>query len=1105
MNDGFGKRIKELRTNKGLTQSEFSERLGIHLQTVSKWERGISEPDISALGDISAALGVSLEKLLGTGDGDVVYSGSFDAVALGKKIARLRRRRDESQSALAVALDVSTDTVSKWERGVVCPSIDGLALLAEHFSTPLSELYFGVDDELDDPPVQTVKLRKKRRRLIPIISGIVAVVLVAVLVPTLLSTRTRVYTVTVDGREYEVANGEFFTTGASERVGYDFIGFFDGDGNAVSFPVRIDGDVEYFPKYAPHEYTVDYWLNGGTAEDLVTTFTVEDGPIALPEPTKRGASFDGWYVAADYSGRAVTQIVPTASNVALYAKFDDETYTVRYELGGGALFDKNPDAVTRATESVLHSPVRSGYLFLGWFDAPSGGERMTSVGGENARNVTLYARWQRSSALFEIEYELNGGTLETQNPSAVGAGETVTLNAPTKRGYEFKGWFDEDGGRGNKYSALYGLQDDIKLYAAYEPKVYTVVYKLNGGAYENEANPNRVAFDRSVALLPVYKYGHTFVGWTANGEPVARLDSTNIESIYELDATFERNTYTITLDADGGVFTVDGEEREKYTFYILFDDELVLPECTRAGDTFRGFADPRGQVVDKIDATNVGNMTLTAVYRPADQAYTITFETDGGTLDANPLRVACNQIVKLPVPTRGGYVFLGWNERADGSGAYHEYTDGSWESDRTLCAVWQELTVSGSSEFFEYEKGAAQVKITKYIGKYGKNVDVVVPSYIDGLPVVAVALLPDAEPGQQVELHSLVLPPTLRAISDEAFRNLSVSEPLVIPKNVCSLGKRSFYWCFGELIFEQGSVLKEIGEYSFESVITKAPLYIPEGVERLANHAFYNAFIFEGALFLPQSLKVIEEYSLAAGTAKELPYSTGMLETHFYIPDGVERIERGAFGSPGVDYRLVFTSMTSDRTATFSSGWDEGVFEGVKLIEHATSTLVDDGETIGELHDAFMLPERHKDGHTFVGWRDESGNIVNTYHIPKHGDETLTAVYEEITDDDGRAFDRPMRLEIGKAYELCATPDVPLYFTIGTGKFVIEISEIVSYSPKPLDDRYSGIRLIDRPLPAQPLQWIGHDIAFNCKADDVFGIYNEMFCIKIKFTVKLAS
>ena len=36
----FGERLKSLRKAAGMTQQELADKLNVHLQTVSKWERG---------------------------------------------------------------------------------------------------------------------------------------------------------------------------------------------------------------------------------------------------------------------------------------------------------------------------------------------------------------------------------------------------------------------------------------------------------------------------------------------------------------------------------------------------------------------------------------------------------------------------------------------------------------------------------------------------------------------------------------------------------------------------------------------------------------------------------------------------------------------------------------------------------------------------------------------------------------------------------------------------------------------------------------------------------------------------------------------------------
>lgn len=60
----MGKFISMLRKEKGLTQQELAEKLGITDKAVSKWERGLGCPDISLLTPISELFDVSINELL---------------------------------------------------------------------------------------------------------------------------------------------------------------------------------------------------------------------------------------------------------------------------------------------------------------------------------------------------------------------------------------------------------------------------------------------------------------------------------------------------------------------------------------------------------------------------------------------------------------------------------------------------------------------------------------------------------------------------------------------------------------------------------------------------------------------------------------------------------------------------------------------------------------------------------------------------------------------------------------------------------------------------------------------------------------------------------
>ena len=60
----IGKRIALLRKEKGMTQEDLANAMGVSPQAVSKWEYDQTCPDISALPKLSKLLGVTVDELL---------------------------------------------------------------------------------------------------------------------------------------------------------------------------------------------------------------------------------------------------------------------------------------------------------------------------------------------------------------------------------------------------------------------------------------------------------------------------------------------------------------------------------------------------------------------------------------------------------------------------------------------------------------------------------------------------------------------------------------------------------------------------------------------------------------------------------------------------------------------------------------------------------------------------------------------------------------------------------------------------------------------------------------------------------------------------------
>ena len=1173
----FSERLKELRKAANITQTQLADKLNLHPQTVSKWERGLSEPDISQLGEIAAALGITMEKLCGQAEAEQTFVGDFHVEQLGKMISEQRIARNESQEQLASFMQTSTDAVSRWERGVTCPDVAKLIALANHFALPVSRLWCGIGEEQS---TESVAVAQKRHRMsVAIAAAAIMVCLTVILLAIFLprgqaSAQSQVYMVSVDGEEVSVPEGTWYMPETPLREGYDFVGWRDAQGEIVTFPCAVTEDMAVEAVFAPHEYTIDYWLNGGFFRGSVTTsITLESGSVELAVPEKSGDTFEGWYLTPDYSGEAVERISCTGTNLSLYAKWSNAVYSIRYELGGGILYESNPASVTAETECLLHEPVREGYLFLGWYDGAQGGTKYDRVGGDNAANATLYALWQKSDALFSVLYDYMGGEAMGENPVSVGVGEVYELLPASKAGYTFLGWNTQKDGSGEYVSRLYNVDETLYLYAIFEPKTYVVRYIFEGN-YEGDAtNPNMVEFGERVTLLPVALYGHEFVGWydaEEGGNQVTVIDASNILTIttlyarfvplefqlhldagdgtfvsgggtqqtltvgfdervdlpdcsllghdflgwndradgsgeyyqtftgtegdqtlyavyaareylirYEYEGTYEsgkvnpnyitygetvtlypvyRTGYTfagwydakaggtrvevidehnigsvsvlyarfvplefaITLDAGGGTFISPDGEASVYTYQVQYGQSLDLPTCSREGYAFLGWMDEDGNPVEQITSVNLGDMSLTASWMQTGVEYRIEYMLDGGTMEGNPDTALSDVTVSLSEPVRDGYLFLGWYDNPNGVGEPYLSTLFGRTEDLTLYALWQEMTVSGSVEFFDYEKTSSEVTITDYHGPTGANVDVIIPSVVDGLPVtrigsnrmyldgeILVLCSIFGEPGA-AEIRSLTIPEGVVVLEENAFRTLKVAQPLQLPSTLERIEAGVFDDYGGEVLFSDGGNLTYIGESAFKGVRFIGTLVIPHGVKDIERHAFYGVKV--SGIILPDTVETIHEGAFCGLYA----YSTKM-----YVPASVTYI-----GAGGTEAGQVYTALSEEQVSNLPFGMGTVVMYNVQA---STITLCDGGTRQTLTGEAFDLPSPQKAGYTFLGWQDERGEFVGDCYIPNRN-ATLTAVYEKQSESDGRTLGSAALLEADETYQFTLLDGQVFYF-----------------------------------------------------------------------------
>lgn len=506
------------------------------------------------------------------------------------------------------------------------------------------------------------------------------------------------------------------------RVGYEFLGWSTSAAGGVYYQNEdeyVMGTSASYTLYAVWGkviYDVEYRLGGGVNGDNPDSYHIESPDIILNDPTREGYIFGGWYTDSTMTGDRVEGIARGChGNITLYAKWTARENKLILNANGGV--GANVEKTLKTGEQIKLPQLifeYEGRNFAGWSLTPHGssiyGDRSSFTMG--TEDVTLYAIWTDSA--YSVVYNLNGGTNDGQNPSGYTGGATIALQAATRAGYTFDGWY-ADAQFENPYSKITPESaGNIVLYAKWTPNENTLILNPNGASGSNVEI--KLDTDESAALptLPFTRAGYTFAGWatTANTDAVY-ADGDNYvmgtDSSYTLYAIWTPNVNKIIFNANGGKGSMANQ-------YIETDatSKLTKNTFTRAGYTFAGWATSSGGAVVYGDTASYkmgAGASYTLYAKWTANTNTLNFNANGGEGTMGSISMTTASTVSLPVNafTREGHKFLGWSTSAGGSVVYEntvEYTMGT-SSSYTLYAVWEaiEYTVSVS-------RNNANVKLT---------------------------------------------------------------------------------------------------------------------------------------------------------------------------------------------------------------------------------------------------------------------------------------------------------------------------------------------------------------------------------------------------------
>ena len=154
----------------------------------------------------------------------------------------------------------------------------------------------------------------------------------------------------------------------------------------------------------------------------------------------------------------------------VYAQFVPKTVTLAFDPKGGS-FSGGSTAPAKASGaysiggtlgSILFpaAPTKAGHKFLGWFDAPTGGNSVTaSCALPRDASVTYYAQWE--AARYVIKLDATGSTVSPTEVSVTYGGDATLPRPAARTGYTFAGWNTKKDGTGVSLQA--GVNKGLKL------------------------------------------------------------------------------------------------------------------------------------------------------------------------------------------------------------------------------------------------------------------------------------------------------------------------------------------------------------------------------------------------------------------------------------------------------------------------------------------------------------------------------------------------------------------------------------------------------------------------------------------------------------------
>jgi uncharacterized repeat protein (TIGR02543 family) len=482
------------------------------------------------------------------------------------------------------------------------------------------------------------------------------------------------------------------------------------------------------PEIRAVTYTVTFHTDGGSPVDS-QVITEGEKAVRPDNPTKDGFGFVNWYDNEECTEPHYNFDTPVTGNIDLYAKWSDTFYTVTFHSNGGSAVAYQTVGEGGTAREPSKTPTSDGFVFSGWYsdEAPATVYDFdTPVTG----NIDLYAKWL---LIFTVTFDSDGGSAVPSQTVAGGEKATRPDN-PTKDGFGFVNWYDNEECIEPHYDFDTPVTADITLYAKWSSTTYTVTFHSNGGsavadqtvgeggtAREPSQNPTRDGFEfdgwySDEALTTVYDFDTPV---TANIDLYAKwIENTAIATTTTI--TVEQITDLSFDDIEGGIISRSGNSYPTSTRIEYIDTGTYTCEWTIGGVgayAHLGLITLSAANSCTVDATDprYNSLGTHAVYLivykdgvpysktiwvtiVGDAIFTVTFNSNGGSPVESKTVAEGGTATRPDDPTKNNSYFADWYDNADLTGSHYDF-DTPVTADITLHAKWSDssYTVSFNS------------------------------------------------------------------------------------------------------------------------------------------------------------------------------------------------------------------------------------------------------------------------------------------------------------------------------------------------------------------------------------------------------------------------